>query len=98
MKFCIIGAGAAGLNTALEIQRELPNVDITVIADKFNEDTTSDGAAGLFYPVLGFKGPNLETEKYVIFCIQWFLLRGVSQIEFLLRLSNFCNLKITIYF
>lgn len=58
MKICIVGAGVVGLCTALEIQNQFPNLNITIIADKFNEDTTSDGAAGLFLAFDHFVGPT----------------------------------------
>lgn len=53
-KIGVLGAGVIGLTTALEIQKELPNAEITLIADKFNKETTSDGAAGIFRPGTSF--------------------------------------------
>lgn len=50
MHIGILGAGIVGFNTALRVQQELPNAEVTLIADKFVEDTTSYGAAGLFRP------------------------------------------------
>ena len=49
-RVAVIGAGAVGLSTANLVQRRIPGVDITIIADKFDKDTTSDGAAGIFRP------------------------------------------------
>ena len=49
-KVAVLGAGVVGLSTALNIKESIPNCDVTVIADKFNQDTTSDGAAGIFTP------------------------------------------------
>lgn len=46
----VLGAGVVGLSTAINIQNLFPRAEVTVIADKFNTDTTSDGAAGLFRP------------------------------------------------
>ena len=46
----IVGAGVIGLSTALNIQKRLPSARITVYADKFEKDTTSHGAGGLFRP------------------------------------------------
>lgn len=54
----VLGAGVVGLTTAIELKKEFPNANITVIADKFTLDTTSDGAAGLFRPGTSFCGPN----------------------------------------
>ena len=47
----VVGAGVVGLCTALNIQQTIPGCLVTVMADKFGEDTTSDGAAGIFRPV-----------------------------------------------
>lgn len=66
MKICVLGAGAVGLNSALEIQKQYRNAQVTLIAEKFNRETTSDGAVGLFAPVTGFKGQSEEVAKYVI--------------------------------
>lgn len=60
MKICVLGAGVVGLTTALEIQNEFPNSQVTILAEKFNEDTTSDIAAGIFRPATSFSGPTEE--------------------------------------
>jgi D-aspartate oxidase len=39
-----------GLSTAINIKKVLPNATVKVIADKFNHETTSYGAGGLFRP------------------------------------------------
>ena len=65
MKVAVVGAGIVGLNTALEFQRKYPSADITVVAEKFNQETTSDGAAGLIWPSSSFMGPSLEITQYV---------------------------------
>lgn len=59
----VIGAGVVGINSALEVQRRYPNFDVTVIADKFNGETLSDGAAGLIRPESYIFGPNLEMSR-----------------------------------
>jgi len=62
----IVGAGVVGLNTAIALQDEFGDaVKITIIAERFNEDTTSDGAAGLFLPASYFSGPNDDITLYV---------------------------------
>lgn len=48
IKVCVVGAGVVGLTTALQIQQSIPNVQVTVLADKWEEETTSYGAGGLF--------------------------------------------------
>lgn len=58
MKIGVLGAGICGLTSALEIQKEYPNCDVTIIADKFLNETTSDVAAGIFRPATSFRGPS----------------------------------------
>ena len=48
----VVGAGAVGLATALQLQTALPRSNVTIIADKFGRETTSDGAGGIFLPTL----------------------------------------------
>jgi len=62
-KVGILGAGVVGLNTAIQLQKEFPTLDVTIIAEKFNQETTSDGAAGLFRPSPSFSGPNVDITK-----------------------------------
>ncbi|XP_071836960.1 D-aspartate oxidase-like isoform X2 [Apostichopus japonicus] len=50
MKVAVIGAGVIGLSTALRILQKLPDVEMTIFADKFTPDTTGDGAAGFWEP------------------------------------------------
>lgn len=49
-RIAVVGAGIIGLCTAVRLQEVLPSADITVIADKFDRETTGDGAAGIFRP------------------------------------------------
>lgn len=46
----IVGAGVIGLSTAINIQKLLPTARVTVYADRFESETTSHGAGGLFRP------------------------------------------------
>lgn len=46
----VLGAGAVGLSTALCIKLQYPSVPVAIIADRFLETTTSDGAGALFRP------------------------------------------------
>jgi len=46
----VIGAGVVGLSTAAAICDLLPDVKVTVVADRFYEQTTSYGSGGLFVP------------------------------------------------
>ncbi|XP_013419826.1 D-aspartate oxidase [Lingula anatina] len=52
VKIAVVGAGILGLSSAVQIQAAVPNARVTVIADKFAKNTTSDGAAGVFRPTL----------------------------------------------
>jgi glycine/D-amino acid oxidase-like deaminating enzyme len=52
-KITILGAGIVGLTTALRLYELVDSklqdkLDITIIAESFGEDTTTDGAGGLF--------------------------------------------------
>lgn len=46
----IVGAGVVGLSTALSLQEEFPKANVTVFADKFNDETLSSGSGGIFRP------------------------------------------------
>ena len=53
----VVGAGIIGLSTAVCILERDPTVKVTVIADKFTPNTTSDGAAGLIMPIFMGRTP-----------------------------------------
>ncbi|XP_045193490.2 D-aspartate oxidase-like [Mercenaria mercenaria] len=70
----ILGAGIVGLSTAVNVQCLLPDRRVTVIADKFTKDTTSDGAAGIFRPSVE-KTPVKSLQQYRKWCqesFQWY--------------------------
>jgi len=52
----VVGAGAVGLSTAVQLQQFLQSSslsaasNVSLIADRFTTDTTSHGAAGIFRP------------------------------------------------
>ncbi|XP_014721683.2 D-aspartate oxidase isoform X1 [Equus asinus] len=49
-RIAVVGAGLMGLSTAVCIPTLVPRCSVTVIADKFTPDTTSDVAAGILIP------------------------------------------------
>ncbi|ULT97850.1 hypothetical protein L3Y34_005588 [Caenorhabditis briggsae] len=51
-RICVLGAGIMGVSTALAIQERIPDSVVTIIAEKFSPNTTSDVAAGLIEPYL----------------------------------------------
>lgn len=59
----ILGAGAAGLSTAIRLLRDpaSSNVRVTVIAEKTGDETTSRGAGGLWKPYSLGKSPSAVT-------------------------------------
>ena len=59
-RVCVVGAGVVGLATAWEIMETIPGAEVTVIADKFSPDTTSDGAGGFWMPHYLNASPQLE--------------------------------------
>ncbi len=52
VKVCVVGAGVIGLSTAVCIVEQMPDVEVTIIADRFSPDTTADGANAIWYPSL----------------------------------------------
>lgn len=60
MKFGVVGCGIIGLTTGLELQNTFPNAQVTILADRFHEETTSYVAAGIFRPGTSFIGPNQD--------------------------------------
>jgi len=63
----VIGAGIIGINTGLRIQSEFPNAQVTLIAQEFDKDTLSNGAAGIFRPGTNFEGPTPEITREWIY-------------------------------
>ena len=61
-RIAVVGAGAVGLSTAVQIQQMHPSASLTLIADKFTTETTSSGAAGIFRPSTG-KFPEMPVQK-----------------------------------
>nr|XP_033794769.1 D-aspartate oxidase [Geotrypetes seraphini] len=49
-RVAVIGGGLVGFSTAVCISKCLPQCSVTVIADKFTPNTTSDVAAGILIP------------------------------------------------
>ena len=47
-KVAVIGAGVMGLSTAYALKLADEQLDVTIFAEKFSPNTTSDGAAGIF--------------------------------------------------
>ncbi|MCI4382568.1 hypothetical protein PGIGA_G00016390 [Pangasianodon gigas] len=50
VKVVVIGAGVVGMSTAVCIAEALPFCTVTILAEKFSPDTTSDVAAGILLP------------------------------------------------
>eukprot|EP00795_Rhopilema_esculentum_P015652 gene15652-6936_t len=48
VKIAVIGAGIIGLSSAHVLKTFDDHLDITLFAEKFSPNTTSDGAAGIF--------------------------------------------------
>lgn len=51
-RVAVIGAGVIGLSTAVNIQKRLPWLHVTLITDELSPNTTGDGSAGLWEPYL----------------------------------------------
>ena len=62
LKVAVVGAGVIGLSAALHLTERFPSLlDVTVIADRFTPDTTSDKAGMMIMPV------DLSSPRYVIY-------------------------------
>lgn len=46
VKIAIVGAGIIGLTSACRILELIPNVSLTIFADSYSPNTTSDVSAG----------------------------------------------------
>lgn len=68
-KVCILGAGVIGLSCAVKLKQDFgADFDLTLIADKFDKETTSSVAAGLSFAetvplVSGYKGKRTSVGK-----------------------------------
>ncbi|XP_050680120.1 D-aspartate oxidase isoform X1 [Leptidea sinapis] len=62
-KIAVLGAGVVGSTVAKILQEQVRNVDITIIADNFREETVSAVAAGIFRPSTSFRGATAEITK-----------------------------------
>ena len=51
VKVVVVGAGIMGICSAYQIKDMFPHFDVTVVAEKFSPNNTSDGAAGLWRAV-----------------------------------------------
>lgn len=49
VRVAVVGAGVIGFSTAVCIAEALPFCSVTLLAEKFSPDTTSDGAAGILF-------------------------------------------------
>ncbi|NXJ77652.1 OXDD oxidase, partial [Trogon melanurus] len=64
-KVAVVGAGVIGLSTALCIVETCASCSVTVLADQFSPNTTSDVAAGMLIPHT-YPGTPIHVQK------QWF--------------------------
>ncbi|KAK3086676.1 hypothetical protein FSP39_021793 [Pinctada imbricata] len=46
----VLGAGIVGVSTAINVQKKFPAAKVRLISDRFDQDTTSWGAGGVFVP------------------------------------------------
>lgn len=62
-RICILGAGIVGMTTGFLLKEKHKDWQVTIIADKFNDETLSSIAAGIFRPSTSFRGPTPEVTK-----------------------------------
>ena len=51
LKVGVVGSGFVGLSTAINIQKLIKHVEVTVVADAFGVDTLKAEQSSLFLPV-----------------------------------------------
>ncbi|KAF0309163.1 D-aspartate oxidase [Amphibalanus amphitrite] len=65
LSVCVLGAGVVGLHVAVRLQKDFPAARVTVIAAGQGAQTTSIGAAGIFYPgTFNTVIPNMKQEIF----------------------------------
>lgn len=60
IRVVVVGAGVVGFSAAVSIAEALPVCSVTLLAEKFSPDTTSDGAAGILFAA---KFPDIPLER-----------------------------------
>ena len=65
VKIAVIGGGIIGTTSALALIDSIPNIDITLISEKFSPNTTGDGSGGLIFPYLPGKTSPQRVSKWV---------------------------------
>merc|ERR1712227_419737 len=69
-KIAVIGAGVIGLSSAYALKLANPNYDVTIFAEKFTPNVTSDGAAGILKFKVGAVGGMQDTPPELL--AKWF--------------------------
>ncbi|XP_005095488.2 D-aspartate oxidase [Aplysia californica] len=65
---CVLGAGITGLSAAINVQKLIRCVNVTIIADSFGQDTTTPVTRNLFLPIpSSVKGTDPDALR------KWFL-------------------------
>ena len=54
----VLGGGIVGLNTALRLQKDFPQAEVTIMAADWGENTVSGVAAGFFRATPSIRGPT----------------------------------------
>ena len=62
-KLLVIGAGVVGLSTALEAL-DAGFTNVTIVAEQFSPNTTSDGAGALWRPVFLQDTPQSLSDRW----------------------------------
>lgn len=67
-KVAIIGAGICGVSSAICLQNADPTLELTIVAEKFSPNLTSDGGAGMWSSIPGFwmKETGKEKQRYFV--------------------------------
>lgn len=66
LKIAVLGAGIVGSTTVIELKKEFRNASVHIISEKFQNETTSYVAAGIFSPEGGNLAGNEERNRFEI--------------------------------
>ena len=65
IKVAVVGAGIIGTSTALCLAESGHNLDITVILKDFSPNTSGDGSAGSWFPLVLGPGTSIDELKFL---------------------------------
>lgn len=90
-RIAVIGCGVIGLSTAIEIQKEIQQSEITIFTEELSPNTTGDVSAGFWTPYL-LQNTPIDDVMYVQILI--FIYAFLKKIFFFAFLRGLFNLEV----